>query len=662
MRLADLCMQYKTYYVDWQRWPTAPRADGHWYLDDFGAADNGSEAKAAFARLGRAMRAYGHHVPQSVRFTDGKKYWTSEPYHFTGLTRLTIDGQGAQLVAAGFVTAKNYDTIAVQHPFLAPPADIETELDAWNEHTEDYGYLIDSVAAGAMSITLKTPSDADHFTVGRYAFLYGLSIQRPGGFPPNAKFFEWPIAATKNATTGVVTFNAPLEFAYSDTWYDGYGGVGPFGAARIIPWEDRGCPVDLTIRNMEVVPLRNTGLSDDIGNFGLNAVNLTYDTVTGAQLALDPSMSKNLVIVDCQADDIELDKLVDTCTITDSTFNQSIAGTGVRNLITSGIEILEDGNAQFVGQNITHVNAAFPDEAAIYRYAGGNISITDCSVSGQFSDLMFRGDPLSVTQTDTYTVTDSGGVSTALVFAGASVMYNRFDIGTRLWLKRRSSAGMVLATITAWEQGAAGEDVFLISCSDLVLANSVILSASQFGYLFRDIAQLDGGGPVPKANGYTYIDWVRHSGLCEMRMADNLYETALRGWASWRRAVTLNSITINVSTAYTGTDTTPKLILQSRAADLATWDGSTTITRDMSIDLRTAGVRTITTGAAGTVLGTDSLAWNAYRSGSEVMLWNGFSVSGDLGAGKIIGDSANSPNQAVMPQVAVTFTFTPVVS
>lgn len=179
--------------------------------------------------------------------------------------------------------------------------------------------------------------------------------------------------------------------------------------------------------------------------------------------------------------------------------------------------------------------------------------------------------------------------------------------------------------------------------------------------LFSGVTQ-SGSGGTPKAQGYTYVDWKRRSGLCEVRMSDDLYDTSKRGWVGWRRPVTLNSITVNVSTPYTGSDATPKLILASRAANLSTWDASTLITRDLSIDLRTAGVRTITQAAAGTPLGADSLGWNAYRSGPEVMLGHGFSVSGDLGAGKIIGDSANSPNQAVMPQVAITWTFTPVAS
>jgi hypothetical protein len=74
---------------------------------------------------------------------------------------------------------------------------------------------IDSVSAGAITVTLKTVGETSRFSVGGWACVGGINMQGAGD-PPNQGIFEYK--KIQSIGVGTLTFTEPLEDAYQDTW------------------------------------------------------------------------------------------------------------------------------------------------------------------------------------------------------------------------------------------------------------------------------------------------------------------------------------------------------------------------------------------------------------------------------------------------------------
>jgi hypothetical protein len=92
---------------------------------------------------------------------------------------------------------------------------------------------IDTVSAGASTVTLKTAAETSRFSVGQWCIVNGINMQGAGD-PPNFGIFEHK--KIQSIGTGTLTFTEPLVNDYKDTWpaYSG-GGVGRGGPASVHP-------------------------------------------------------------------------------------------------------------------------------------------------------------------------------------------------------------------------------------------------------------------------------------------------------------------------------------------------------------------------------------------------------------------------------------------
>lgn len=92
---------------------------------------------------------------------------------------------------------------------------------------------IDTVSAGASTVTLKTSGQTSRFSVGQWCIVSGINMQGAGD-PPNLGIFEHK--KIQSIGTGTLTFTEPLVNSYKDTWpaYSG-GGVGRGGPATVYP-------------------------------------------------------------------------------------------------------------------------------------------------------------------------------------------------------------------------------------------------------------------------------------------------------------------------------------------------------------------------------------------------------------------------------------------
>jgi hypothetical protein len=111
------------------------------------------------------------------------------------------------------------------------------------------GYFIQTANAGATFVTLSgDASNANSFYVGRWVLIASYD-QQFAGYPPNFRYYDWAKVTSVNASSGVITFDTPLEFThlatrpYNGTLID--GPTGTIGPARIIPIDTPASPVGI---------------------------------------------------------------------------------------------------------------------------------------------------------------------------------------------------------------------------------------------------------------------------------------------------------------------------------------------------------------------------------------------------------------------------------
>lgn len=91
---------------------------------------------------------------------------------------------------------------------------------------------IDTVNAGASTVTLKTSAETSRFSVGQWCLVGGINMQGAGD-PPNTGIFEY--VKIQSIGTGTLTFTTALVNSYKDTWPVYSAGRG--GPATVFPMQ-----------------------------------------------------------------------------------------------------------------------------------------------------------------------------------------------------------------------------------------------------------------------------------------------------------------------------------------------------------------------------------------------------------------------------------------
>lgn len=161
-------------------------------VSDYGAVGNGvandSPALDSWLTFARAQGA----TPVEIVLDSGKTF------NFAGTSTLTDGIQNVTITATG-ASANN----AYIGPVAAIPEDVT------------HSALIQSVSAGATSVTLLDAADVSKFTVGRWILICGLSLQE-SGYPPNWQWNEF--RQITDVTGSVVSFSGALANDYLSTW------------------------------------------------------------------------------------------------------------------------------------------------------------------------------------------------------------------------------------------------------------------------------------------------------------------------------------------------------------------------------------------------------------------------------------------------------------
>jgi hypothetical protein len=162
------------------------------FVTDFGAIGDGTEddSPAVLSWLSWA---------KDQGSTPVELYMPPLNYHFAhqngltnGLINATISGYGASV-----------DSLSIGTANLLP---------------QDFAHSarIQTVGAGATSVSLVNAADASKFSVGQWILVTGLGLQVGPSFPPNFQYNEYRQITDISGST--ISFGDGLRFSYESTW------------------------------------------------------------------------------------------------------------------------------------------------------------------------------------------------------------------------------------------------------------------------------------------------------------------------------------------------------------------------------------------------------------------------------------------------------------
>jgi hypothetical protein len=165
-----------------------------------------------------------------------------------------------------------------------------------------------TVAAGANTVTLLSPSQASVFRVGNWALISGFDLMGYG-YPSNPAFFEYVQITAIDSNTGAIRFGAPLRNGYKSTW--------PLYNAGNFVQTDQGGPATLYALDPSWdIQVEYRGLTiSQAGQTYANGRSVTFRDVTftgGACGVPSQNMLWQAINTNMASCGMEVDKLIDT--------------------------------------------------------------------------------------------------------------------------------------------------------------------------------------------------------------------------------------------------------------------------------------------------------------------------------------------------------------
>jgi len=519
---------------------------------------------------------------------------------------------------------------------------------------------LDSASAGDTSVKCKTPSDATGlFTAGKWAMISGLDTMGTGS-PPNPFLYEYVLPTNVNGTTGIITLQDPLQNSYLDTWpvftvgdavHDHHGGPATLYAM------DDGWGTDATFEGI-LLDLTATGGQTYSKGYKMTFRDIKLIDGNG----LIPSGSKDVEFYDCDLSTYqqEIDKITEYIKYDNTQTGQLRFQSSVNRCdFVNGSSTTSggfNGTPRFLNiQNSTVGNVIVG--ASSYGRDDSFVT-TGSTFNGTFgySGISDQGDNTGSLQTD-YTFSSSGVIQMPKAGRTAGPGLRWALPGTRCYFSGQETSSPF--RVIDWGPGftvlsVTADSTYIYVQTDWPYTNgfpswakSIKVVGSKYLSLASDTVSSTGTVQqlvAATAAGYTapgrYISKTLNGATCGTQSGSG--SIAIPPITGGK----LISMKINVTTPYTG-------VLSSlgwfKGGDSLTggWvlagDGSSILSWNPAIDLRTAGLRTITpsgvTGAAGTDQGLALPASDA---------WLSYWLQG-MGTGSVSIISEYNGNNAVGP-------------
>lgn len=194
--------------------------------EQFGAVGNGiTDATLAFQNMNAAILSAQNSNPEirvKIDFATNAHYVYTTNRWSWGIRHLTIEGNGATIQ-----NTLNSVWSGQMMTWWTNPSVVQ------NNQVHPRGFLVNTALPGSTSVTLKDIQYASEFVVGRWIVVASYS-QQVGGWPPNARYFDYAKVTAINGAT--ITFDRPIVHEHRDDWIT-RGYVDEIDKARVIPAE-----------------------------------------------------------------------------------------------------------------------------------------------------------------------------------------------------------------------------------------------------------------------------------------------------------------------------------------------------------------------------------------------------------------------------------------
>jgi hypothetical protein len=235
-----------------------------------------------------------------------------------------------------------------------------------------------TVAAGANTVTLLTPTQASLFRVGNWVLITGLDMMGYG-YPSNPAFFEYVQITAINPNTGAIAFAAPLRNGYKSTW--------PLYNAGNAFQADQGGPATLYALD----PSWNTqveyrGLTiSQAGQTYANGRSVTFRDVAftgGACGVPSQNMLWQAINTTMSGCDMEVDKLVDTLVLSGVTIRMiAFQSASVNSFFMDSSDVTYTMNGTPITSNISNSTIASFMPGAYAYGASRQTTCTNCVIN-----------------------------------------------------------------------------------------------------------------------------------------------------------------------------------------------------------------------------------------------------------------------------------------
>lgn len=455
---------------------------------------------------------------------------------------------------------------------------------------------INTVVAGATSVTLVTVGDAALFTVGKWILIAGIDLQGFGD-PPNPGFFEWK--KITGISSGTISFAEPLEYSYKSTW--------PLFNAGGALNSDLGGPATIyaVVDGWDAEhEYRHIGIAQPDGQTKAPLRFVTFTNCSASGDGMFPTENQHWTANDLLMPDatIEVDKIIGTATVKGGALH------GIAFQSTSPNKF-EMSRGAIVDQMLSTPRRAYLDGFYIVGQSRFGPSSYGCSekvvaLNGTIGSTAIGG------------VAEAGLVAAGFSMAGGVISVSKAGHGPVQWANPGARA--------LWT-GLAADAVNSIGITDISESGGNVRITTDRATTFPNVSSI--GMRTHPAPNFTM------RGVCDP-ITDLLGAYGdCRDWSktppctpqyskSYRkyRYTNINAapditlfgqvsrITIVVSTAYTGAAGTLLWEFLGNGGIFAITSSAVKITWNPKIDLRTAGTRVITpSGVIGAVGGDTNL-------------------------------------------------------
>jgi hypothetical protein len=489
---------------------------------------------------------------------------------------------------------------------------------------------IETMLEGESVATLKVLSDVSNFSVGQYVLLLALDVQG-FGYPQNNHFFEYRLITAIDLDTGELTFDAPVRHDYKSTYPRLSGGSGSTpdqaGEATLFPMNITAWDCQSHVKDLTVNPTYT-------GAYYGEQRSIIWENVRFGQYAHIPSFQHTIEYINCVfagLQGFEFDKSVELVNCEGCT----IEGTGpIWTIQSSSVHTLTMTDCALRTMNGTPKVAVLNNCTFTTGLILGCISYGG-SYSAELNDC--NCSTLAFTKTGIRTTTASNGAAWTWIGGDdGQFSYPRSTIGDSLYRALPDpNIWYTFGDVTHGKWGppfqitdaTLDQDTGIITYSSTLTGTEPGITLSTFatkaplpqGFTVTGVDEDDGVNPLgpfsyAEAAGkqvgeyFNFGDW---PATAEYYLATGSVPRlrGVRSLAGGNMHGRINSITINVTQAYTGTNPTCRMSFTGEffggwwlcAEDLTTFSQWRA-----EIDLTVAGERVITPGGVTGTAGSDA--------------------------------------------------------